>query len=128
MMEWEQLDLDAGIWACPPHMMKMREPLKKSGRVPPHIVPLRTQVVEIPRQIHAVTGPTGPVFKSVSRRRGKNGSSRYISNNSTHRALRALCYNTHTHITVYCFRSMARTINRDRQGWDKESTVKQPVQ
>src|SRR3546814_13221069 len=31
MMEWEQLDLDAGIWACPPHLMKMREPPKKSG-------------------------------------------------------------------------------------------------
>src|SRR3546814_4379289 len=44
MMEWEQLDLDAGIWTCPPHMMKMRETLKKSGRLPPHIVPLPPQI------------------------------------------------------------------------------------
>lgn len=124
MMEWEQLDLDAGIWACPAHMMKMREPLKKSGRVPPHIVPLPTQVVEILRQIHAVTGPTGPVFKSVSRRRGKNGYSRYISNNTMNSALRALGYDTQTDITGHGFRAMARTLIRERLGWDREMIEK----
>ncbi|WP_280634120.1 tyrosine-type recombinase/integrase [Allopusillimonas soli] len=124
MMEWEQLDLDASIWACPPHMMKMREPLKKSGRVPPHIVPLPTQVVEILRQIHAVTGPTGPVFKSVSRRRGKNGYSRYISNNTMNSALRALGYDTQTDITGHGFRAMARTLIRERLGWDREMIEK----
>src|SRR3546814_12984823 len=103
--------------------MKMREPLKKSGRVLPHIVPLPTQVVEILRQIHAVTGPTGPVFKSVSRRRGKNGSSRYISNNTMNSALRALGYDTQTDITGHGFRAMARTLIRERLGRSEERRV-----
>ena len=38
-MEWEQLDLDAGSWICPPRMMKAREAHKNStqsqGRVAP---------------------------------------------------------------------------------------------
>ncbi|MFT0532761.1 tyrosine-type recombinase/integrase [Castellaniella hirudinis] len=124
MMEWEQLDLDAGIWVCPPRMMKMREAHKNSGQAASHVVPLPTQVVDILRQLHTVTGPTGPVFKSVSRRRGKNGYSRYISNNTMNSALRALGYDTQTDITGHGFRAMARTLIRERLGWDREMIEK----
>lgn len=124
MMEWEQLDLDAGIWICPPRMMKMREAHKNSGQAASHVVPLPAQVVDILRQLHTVTGPTGPVFKSVSRRQGKNGYSRYISNNTMNSALRALGYDTQTDITGHGFRAMARTLIRERLGWDREMIEK----
>lgn len=124
MMEWEQLDLDDGVWICPPRMMKMREAHKNSGRATSHVVPLPTQVVDILRQLYAVTGPTGPVFKSVSRRRGKNGYSRYISDNTMNSALRALGYDTQTDITGHGFRAMARTLIRERLGWDREMIEK----
>jgi len=124
MMEWEQLDLDAAIWICPPRIMKMREAHKSSGQTGSHIVPLPSQVVAILRQLHIVTGPSGPVFKSVSRRRGKNGYSRYISNNTMNSALRALGYDTQTDITGHGFRAMARTLIRERLGWDREMIEK----
>jgi integrase len=120
MMEWEQLDLDAGIWTCPPHIMKLREIHKFDNQTPPHIVPLPRQVVEILNQMHAITGPFGPVFKSVSRRRGKDGFSRYISDNTMNSALRALGYDTQQDITGHGFRAMARTLIREKLGWDKE--------
>jgi hypothetical protein len=62
----------------------------------------------------AVTGPSGPVFKSVSRRRGKDGYSRYISNNTMNSALRALGYDTQQDITGHGFRAMARTLIREQ--------------
>ncbi|MBB5215727.1 tyrosine-type recombinase/integrase [Parapusillimonas granuli] len=124
MMEWEQLDLDAGVWICPPRMMKMREAHKNSGQAASHVVPLPTQVIDILHQLHTVTGPVGPVFKSVSRRRGKNGYSRYISNNTMNSALRALGYDTQTDITGHGFRAMARTLIRERLGWDREMIEK----
>ncbi|MDH2236514.1 integrase arm-type DNA-binding domain-containing protein, partial [Pigmentiphaga sp. GD03639] len=120
MMEWEQLDLDAGIWTCPPHIMKLREIHKFDNQTPPHIVPLPRQVIEILTRLHTITGPSGPVFKSVSRRRGKDGFSRYISNNTMNSALRALGYDTQQDITGHGFRAMARTLIREKLGWDRE--------
>lgn len=120
MMEWEQLDLEAGIWTCPPHIMKLREVHKHDGQTPPHIVPLPRQVIEILIGLHALTGPSGPVFKSVSRRRGKDGFSRYISDNTMNSALRALGYDTQQDITGHGFRAMARTLIREKLGWDRE--------
>lgn len=67
-----------------------------------------------------MTGPYGPVFKSVSRRRGKKGYSRYISNNTMNSALGALGYDTQQDITGHGFRAMARTLLREKLGWDRE--------
>jgi len=120
MMEWEQLDLDAGLWVCPPHIMKVREAHKFDNQTPPHVVPLPRQVIEILHRMHKVTGPSGPVFKSVSRRPGKDGYTRYISNNTINSALRALGYDTQQDITGHGFRAMARTLIREQLGWDRE--------
>lgn len=121
MMEWEQLDLDAAIWTCPPRMMKMREANKHDSRTPSHVVPLPRQVVEILTQLRAVTGPAGAVFKSVARQQKKDRSfTRYISNNTMNSALRALGYDTREEITGHGFRAMARTLIREKLGWDKE--------
>lgn len=125
MMEWEQLELDAGIWVCPPSIMKLRKIHKEHPQTQPHIVPLPSQVVDILRGMHKVTGPSGPVFKSVSRRRGKDGKlSRYISNNTMNSALRALGYDTQTDITGHGFRAMARTLIREKLGWERETIEK----
>ncbi len=120
MMEWEQLDLEAGIWICPPLIMKMREARKRDAQTPSHVVPLPRQVIEILIRLRTLTGPSGPVFKSVSRRRGKKGYSRYISNNTMNSALRALGYDTQQDITGHGFRAMARKLLREKLGWDRE--------
>lgn len=125
MMEWEQLHLDEGLWICPPAIMKMRKIYKEHPQTPSHIVPLPTQVLEMLECVQRVTGPNGPVFRSVSRRRRSDGQlSRYISDNTMNSALRALGYDTQTDITGHGFRAMARTLLRERLGWDRETIEK----
>lgn len=48
--EWEEFDLDAGVWNIPAGKMKM-------GKA--HHVPLSKQAVAILKQLYAATGPTG---------------------------------------------------------------------
>lgn len=117
LMQWEQLDLEAGTWTCPPSIMKMRTADKQDDRTPDHIVPMPSQVVAILRDLRDFTGPSGPVFKSVARR---NDDTRYISENTINAALRALGYDTQRDITAHGFRAMARTMLRERLGWDRE--------
>lgn len=117
-MAWEQLDLEAGIWTCPPALMKMREMARQDAL--PHIVPLPRQAVEILRGLAPLTGPTGAVFASVSRRRSRNGYSRFISENTLNAALRSLGYDTQQDITGHGFRATARSMIREHLGWDVE--------
>jgi len=117
-MSWEQVDLDAALWVCPPEIMKMRHSARADAM--PHLVPLPRQAVEILRDLEGLTGPTGPVFKSVSRRRGKNGYSRFISENTVNAALRSMGYDTQEEITAHGFRAMARSMIREKLGWDTE--------
>jgi hypothetical protein len=56
----------------------------------------------------------------VSRRPGKDGYTRYISTNTMNSALRALGYDTQQDITGHGFRAMARTLIREKLGWDRE--------
>lgn len=116
-MEWSQLNLDTGIWRCPPEIMKMTNARRLAGDIEDHIVPLPAQAVAILRDLYSLTGPTGPVFKSVSRRSEK---SRFISDNTINAALRAMGYDTQKDITGHGFRAMARSLIRERLGWDKE--------
>lgn len=53
LAEWQEFDLDAGIWAIPAARMKMRRE---------HLVPLPAQAVELLRSLHAVTGRGRYVF------------------------------------------------------------------
>ena len=63
--------------------MKMREWMKRDIRTPTHLVPLPTQAVEILRDIFPLTGPTGPIFRSMSKR---SETSRYMSDNTVNSA------------------------------------------
>jgi len=69
----------------------MREWQKRDIPTPPHLVPLPRQATVLLRDLHPLTGPTGPVFRSMSRRSEK---SRYISDNTINAALRSMGYDT----------------------------------
>jgi integrase len=97
--------------------MKMREWQKRDSRTPAHIVPLPRQALEILQELYPLTGPTGPVFRSMSRRSEK---SRYISNNTINVALRTMGYDTQEDITGHGFRATARTMIREHLGWDPD--------
>lgn len=117
LMDWEQLDLDAGTWNCPPELMKLTSARKALGGGGVHVVPLPRQAVALLRALLPVTGPSGPVFKSLSRRSEKT---RYISDNTVNAALRAMGYSTQDDITGHGFRAMARTLIRERLGYDPD--------
>lgn len=95
----------------------MREWQKRDSRTPAHIVPLPRQALEILRELHSLTGPTGPVFRSMSRR---SETSRYISENTINVALRTMGYDTKEQITGHGFRATARTMIREHLGWDPD--------
>lgn len=112
--DWEDIDFDVKLWRCPPEKMKMREWQKRDSRTPAHLVPLPRQAVEILDELYPLTGPTGPVFRSMSRRSEKN---RYMSDNTINAALRTMGYDTKEDITGHGFRATARTMVREYLGW-----------
>jgi len=114
---WEDIDLDGAVWICPPEKMKMREWKKRDSRTPAHLVPLPSQAMEILRDLHPLTGPKGPIFRSVAKR---SEATRYMSENTINSALRTLGYDTKEQITGHGFRATARTLIREYLGWDKE--------
>lgn len=67
--------------------MKFREWKKRDMRTPAHLVPLSTQAVTILRDILPLTGPTGPIFRSMAKRSEKT---RYMSDITVNSALRTL--------------------------------------
>jgi len=79
VVDWEDINLDIELWRCPSEKMKVRERQKRDSRTPAHIVPLPRQALEILRELYPLAGPTGPIFRSMSRRSEK---SRYISDNT----------------------------------------------
>jgi integrase len=117
LADWEDIDFDVELWRCPPEKMKMREWQKRDSRTPAHIVPLPRQALEIRRELYPLTGPTGPVFRSMSRRSER---SRYISDNTINVALRTMGYDTQEEITGHGFRATARTMIREHLGWDSD--------
>lgn len=117
LAHWEDVDLDEALWRCPPEKMKLREWKKRDMRTPAHLVPLPTQAVEILRDILPLTGPTGPIFRSMAKRSEKT---RYMSDNTVNSALRTLGYDTKEQITGHGFRATARTLIRELLGWDRE--------
>jgi integrase len=115
--DWEDISLDIKLWRCPPEKMKMREWQKRDSRTPAHLVPLPRQAMEILQELYPLTGPSGPVFRSMSRRSEK---SRYMSENTVNAALRAMGYDTKEDITGHGFRATARTMIREYLGWDPD--------
>ncbi|QBH19178.1 DUF4102 domain-containing protein [Alcaligenes faecalis] len=117
LADWEDIDFEVELWRCPPEKMKMREWQKRDSRTPAHIVPLPRQALEILQELYPLTGPRGPVFRSMSRR---SETSRYISDNTINVALRTMGYDTKEEITGHGFRATARTMIREHLGWDPD--------
>ena len=117
LAHWEDIDLEQKLWRCPPEKMKIREWQKRDSRTPALLVPLPTQAVEILRELLPLTGPTGPIFRSMSKR---SDASRYMSDNTINSALRTLGYDTREQITGHGFRATARTLIRELLHWDRE--------
>lgn len=117
LAHWEDIDLEQMLWRCPPEKMKLREWKKRDIRTPAHLVPLPTQAVDILRDLLPLTGPNGPIFRSMAKRSEKT---RYMSDNTINSALRTLGYDTREEITGHGFRATARTLIRELLGWDRE--------
>jgi len=98
--------------------MKMREWRKQGVRTPAHLVPLPIQAVDILYDIKPLTGPTGPIFRSMAKR--SEARRYYMSDNAINAALRTLGYDTREQITGHGFRATARTLIRELLGWDRE--------
>lgn len=98
------------------------EPSKNfvNSRTPAHLVPLPTQAVTILRDLQPLTGPAGPIFRSMAKR---SEATRYMSDNTINSALRTLGYDTKEQITGHGFRATARTLIRELLGWDREVTA-----
>ena len=91
--QWAEFDLAGSTWAFEP---------SKGGS--PMVTPLPSQAVEILRELHALTGPTGPVFLSP------NSTGKPLSNTAVNSALRTLGYT----VTIHGFRATARTLLVER--------------
>jgi integrase len=98
--EWTEFDLDGAEWRIPAARVKMREQ---------HIVPLSSQVVDLLRELHLITGTGKYLFPSL------RTAERPISNNTVNAALRRLGF-TGDEMVAHGFRSMASTCLNE-QGW-----------
>ncbi|MPM30028.1 Prophage integrase IntA [bioreactor metagenome] len=104
-MEWDWIDLEAGMLTIPSASMKRTVVQKLNGR--PHFVPLAPQAVEILREIQPLTGYRTFVFPST------RGEGRPMSDMTINAALRRLGYNG-DEMTAHGFRAMARTMMNER--------------
>jgi integrase len=90
----------------------MKGKLERKRNAPPHLVPLSRQAVSILKQLYFLTGPTGYVFPS--RKAGVP-----ISDGTINAALRTLGYSGQE-MRGHGFHATARTLFRERLGYDKE--------
>lgn len=104
-MRWDELDLNGKLWDLPRGRMKMRES---------HLVPLSTQAVALIEEMRPHSGHLEHVFP------GARDPKRAMSNAAINAALRRLGIDTQEELTGHGFRAMARTILRERLGFDSE--------
>ncbi len=103
--EWQEFDLEAGLWTIPAGKTKMRKA---------HHVPLSCQSVELLRLVHAITGPSGYVFPSIRTRL------RPMSENTLNAGLRRLGYAS-DEMTAHGFRAMASTLLNESGKWSPDA-------
>jgi len=108
MMEWAELDLDAGLWTIPSMKMKRTKLEKEQGEA--HVVPLPTQAVELLRNLHPLTGRGVYVFP------GERSHDRPLSDNSVRSALYSLGFGKEQ--SWHGFRATARTMLVDHLNLD----------
>jgi integrase len=92
--EWSEIDLDKAEWVIPASKMKMRRP---------HLVPLPSQVVELLKTQHVLTGGGRYVFP------GRNNLHRPMSDAALGKALKLIFFNSDMQ-TPHGFRATASTL------------------
>jgi integrase len=90
---WEEIDFEKAIWTIPAERTKMR-------RV--HFVPLSPTVINLLREAHGLTGPSGYVFPAMHTRQSP------MSENTLNAALRRIGFSKEE-ATSHGFRSTAST-------------------
>lgn len=103
-MEWSEVDLEAGEWLIPAAKMKMGQA---------HIVPLSKQAVKALRGMLAYTDGKRYVFPPLARQKTP-----HLHRDTLSKALREMGFKG-THAT-HGFRSMLRTVARERLGIDSD--------
>lgn len=103
--EWEEIDLETGVWKIAASKMKMRQP---------HLVPLSRQAIAILQAAQALTGRHRYVFASLYP--GK----RPMSENTINAALRRLGYSG-DEMTAHGFRAMASTLLNESGKWNPDA-------
>jgi len=112
MAEWEEFDLDGGLWEIPPEKTKLRRG---------HIVPLSKQAISVLRELHKITACSSGV-------KGKKCylfslTQKPMSDGTVNKALRSLGYDSKT-IVGHGFRTMASTLLHE-QGWLSDAVERQ---
>ncbi len=108
MMEWAELDLNAGLWVIPSMKMKRTKQEKEQGDA--HTVPLPAQAVALLKGLQPLTGHGRYVFP------GERSHDRPVSDNSVRSALYALGFGKEQ--TWHGFRASARTMLVDQLNLD----------
>lgn len=103
--EWQEIDLEAGLWTIPAEKMKMRKV---------HRVPLSAQSIALFRQLHEITGPAGYAFPSIRTR------TRPMSENTVNAGLRRLGFSG-DEMTAHGFRAMASTLLNESGKWNPDA-------
>lgn len=103
--EWNEFNLDVGIWTIPADKMKMRQP---------HLVPLSKQSLEILDRARPLTGHQKYVFSSL------HTGLRPMSENTINAALRRMGYSG-SEMTAHGFRAMASTLLNESGLWSVDA-------
>jgi len=105
LAEWDEFDLEKGVWQIPIGRMKARKP---------HAVPLSSQVVALLNELRGMFGSTGYVFRSLHAR------AKPISENTLNQALRRMGF-TADEMTAHGFRSTASTLLNESGLWSPDA-------
>lgn len=103
--DWDEFDLDGGVWAIPAARMKMRRAHKK---------PLPTTAVAILRELHKLTGRGRLVFPSVQ------SALRPMSENTLNSALRRMGFSS-AEASAHGFRATASTLLNESGKWQADA-------
>ena len=118
LAEWTEIDFEKAEWRIPINRMKGKKRDKEARPSAYHLVPLATQVIDILREIHALSGQGKYLFP------GLRSSVRPMSDATLTNALRRMGY-SQEELHVHGLRATARTLIRQELNFDEEPIERQ---
>lgn len=116
--EWSEFDFAKAEWRIPLAKMKGRKRDKETSGSAFHLAPLATQVIDILREVQALTGQGKYLFP------GLRSTARPMSDATLTNALRRMGY-SQEELHVHGLRATARTLIRQELGCDEEPIERQ---